>query len=198
MTLVTMAALVAGARSGRVISFPTDTVPALGVIASQASNIYALKERPTDKPLILMAASLEELFAFIDTDHPALSNWQNLASAKLPGALTLVLPANKRGQQLNSGAQTLGIRMPNNGSAIALLQQTGTLLTTSANKSGEPPLRELREIAADFPDVLIMHDRDLVAIAGSGKPSTVIKWTESGWQVLRQGQVSVANLRDDR
>jgi L-threonylcarbamoyladenylate synthase len=197
MALVTMAALVAGARSGRVISFPTDTVPALGVIASQSSAIFALKERPEHKPLILMAASLEELFAFIDTEHPALSNWQQLASAKLPGALTLVLPANKRGQQLNPGAQTLGIRMPNNGSAIALLQQTGALLTTSANKSGAPPLRELGKIAENFSDVLVLHDRDLVAIAGSGEPSTVIKWTEDGWQVLRQGQVSVANLRDD-
>ncbi len=197
MALVTMAALVAGARSGRVISFPTDTVPALGVIASQSSAIFALKERPEDKPLILMAASLEELFAFVDTEHPALSNWQHLASTKLPGALTLVLPANQRGQRLNPGSQTLGIRIPNCGSAIALLQQTGALLTTSANKSGEPPLGELGKIAEKFPGVLVMHDRDLEAIAGSGQASTVIKWTESGWQVLRQGQVSVANLRDD-
>lgn len=196
--MVTMAALVAGARSGRVISFPTDTVPALGVIASRSSAIFTLKGRPEDKPLILMAATLEELFAFIDTEHPALANWLDLAGAKLPGALTLVLPVNKRGQQLNPGAQTLGIRMPNNGVAIAILQQTGALLTTSANKSGEPPLGELGEIAKEFPDVLVMHDRDLEAIAGSGEPSTVIKWAESGWQVLRQGQVSVANLRDDR
>lgn len=195
--MVTMAALVAGARSGRVISFPTDTAIALGVIASQASNIYALKERPRDKPLILMAASLDELFAFVDTEHPALSNWLDIASTMLPGALTLVLPANQSGKQLNPEAQTLGIRIPNCGTAIAILQQTGALLTTSANKSGEPPLGELGEIAAVFPTVLVMHDRDLEAIAVGAQPSTVIKWTDSGWQVLRQGQVSVTNLRDD-
>lgn len=195
--MVTIAALVAGTRSGRVISFPTDTVPALGVIASQASAIFALKGRPENKPLILMAATLEELFAFIDTEHPEIANWWRIASSKLPGALTLVLPANKLGQGLNAGAQTLGIRMPRNATAIALLQQTGALLTTSANKSGEPPLDELGKIAMEFPDVLVMCDRDLEAIAGSGQPSTVITWTESGWQVLRQGQVSVADLRDD-
>jgi L-threonylcarbamoyladenylate synthase len=197
MTMVTMAALVAGARSGRAISFPTDTVPALAAIASQAAAIFALKDRSLDKPLILMAARLDELLDFIDTKHPALPIWRHLACAKLPGALTLILPANERGKQLNPGATTLGIRIPNCAEAIAILQQTGPLLTTSANKSGEPPLRELGKIAACFPQVLAIADRSKSAIVGSGLPSTVIQWTDDGWQVLRQGQVNVDDLRND-
>jgi L-threonylcarbamoyladenylate synthase len=194
MALVTMAALVAGARSGRVISFPTDTVPAIAAIAARADAIFALKERPQDKPLILMAARLAELLDFVDINHPALEIWQQLACAKLPGALTLVLPANERGQQLNPGASTLGIRIPKCDEAIAILQQTGPLLTTSANKSSEPPLRELGKIAARFPHILVMSDRDPNAITGSGLPSTVVKWTDDAWQVLRQGQVRIDNL----
>jgi L-threonylcarbamoyladenylate synthase len=191
MSLVTMSALVAGARSGRIISFPTDTVPAIAAIADRADAIFALKERPPDKPLILMAARLAELLDFIDTDRPALRIWQRLACAKLPGALTLVLPANERGRRLNLGASALGIRIPKCDEAIAVLQQTGALLTTSANKSGEPPLRELGKIDACFPHVLVWRDRDPNAITGSGLPSTVVKWTDDGWQVLRQGQVRI-------
>jgi L-threonylcarbamoyladenylate synthase len=194
MALVTMAALVAGARSGRVISFPTDTVPAIAASAARADAIFALKERPQDKPLILMAARLAELLDFVDTNHPALEIWQRLACAKLPGALTLVLPANERGRQLNHGAMTLGIRIPKCDRAIAVLQQTGSLLTTSANRSGELPLRELGKIDAQFPHVLVMRDRDPNAITGSGLPSTVVKWTDDGWQVLRQGQIRIDNL----
>jgi L-threonylcarbamoyladenylate synthase len=195
--MVSMAALVAGARAGKLVSFPTDTVPALAAIPTAAAEIFTLKQRSSDKPLILMAATLAELLEFADTSQTAVSVWREVAEQYFPGALTLVLPANERGCCLNPGFTTVGIRIPACPEAIAILQQTGALLTTSVNKSGETPLLSLSEIARQFPQVLTLEDCwgcDKTAITGSGQPSTVVEWTATGWQVRRQGQVHLPRL----
>jgi L-threonylcarbamoyladenylate synthase len=200
MTLVSMAALVAGARAGQVVSFPTDTVPALAVVSDRASAIYQLKDRPSRKPLILMAARLADFASFIDPrlDPKAQASFQQLATLYLPGALTIILPASELGRSLNVNMQTIGMRIPDQPTAIAILQQTGPLLTTSANRSGEAPIDTTAAIAAQFPTVLALGDvpgsyNPYLAI-GSGQPSTVIEWTNSGWLVRRQGQVDIADI----
>jgi L-threonylcarbamoyladenylate synthase len=69
------------------------------------------------------------------------------------------------------------------------LQQTGALLTTSANLSGQDPIRQLDQIAQSFPQVEVLETVDPNLETGSGLPSTVVAWTSSGWQLLRQGAV---------
>ena len=182
-----MASLVAGGRSGAVISFATDTVPALAVRPSDRHKIYSLKQRPAQKPLILMADDLEELFAYIDTNHPDYAIWRATAAQYLPGALTLVLPVNELGKSLNPNFDKLGIRIPNHQGAIAVLQQTGALLTTSANLSGTEPLRDMRAIAETFPEVLVW---DCGAEMGSQPASTVAEW-QGQWVILRQGAIQL-------
>ena len=190
MALVSLVALVAGARSGKLVSFPTDTVPALAVRPDRSGDIFMLKERSPDKPLILMAASWQEFLPFIDVENPALATWQETASKYFAGAVTLVLPASDRGCQLNQGFTTLGVRTPDSKTAIAILQQTGALLTTSANKSNQPPLRKMTEIDAHFPNVLTLGDGiNITELSGSGLPSTVVEWTADKWLVRRQGTV---------
>ncbi len=190
MALVSLAALVAGARSGKLVSFPTDTVPALAVRPDRSGDIFTLKERSPDKPLILMAASWQEFLPFLDVENPALATWQETASRYFAGAVTLVLPASDRGCQLNQGFTTLGVRIPDSKTAIAILQQTGAMLTTSANKSNQPPLRKMVEISAHFPSVLTLGDGiDINELLGSGLPSTVVEWTTDKWLLRRQGAV---------
>lgn len=190
MALVSLAALVAGARSGKLVSFPTDTVPALAVRPDRSGDIFKLKERSPDKPLILMAASWQEFLPFIDVENPALVTWQQTASKYFAGAVTLVLPASDRGCQLNQGFTTLGLRIPDSKTAISILQQTGAMLTTSANKSNQPPLRKMNDINELFPNVLTLGDGiDINELSGSGLPSTVVEWTSDNWLVRRQGAV---------
>ena len=192
MGLVSLAALITGARSGKLVSFPTDTVPALAVRPDRRSDIFMLKQRSPDKPLILMAASWQELLPFIDIENKALATWQQVAQKYFPGAVTLVLPASDRGCMLNQGFRTLGIRIPDSKIAIAVLQQTGAMLTTSANQSNQPPLRKMLEIAENFPSVLALGDGISISQqSGSGLPSTVIEWTANDWLVRRQGAVQV-------
>jgi L-threonylcarbamoyladenylate synthase len=198
MTQVALAELVAGAISGKVISFPTDTVPALAVKPDLAELIFQLKQRSIDKPLILMGASLEDLLPYLLDLDGNLNKRLKSVDQYIPGALTLVLNASSRVPQAMNpqNPSTIGIRVSDNAIALSILQQTGPLATTSANLSGEPPLRTMNAIDRAFPDVLVWDGGNLEnqKDSGSGLPSTVAKWQEKGWEVLRQGSVSLENL----
>lgn len=196
MALVSLISLVASARSGKLVSFPTDTVPALAVRPDRSADIFTLKQRSPDKPLILMAASWQEFLPFLDIAHPDLATWQQIAQKYFAGAVTLVLPASDRGCLLNQGFTTLGVRIPDSKIAIAILQQTGAMLTTSANKSNEPPLRKMIEINDAFPSVMTLGEAiNINERSGSGLPSTVVEWTKTGWVVRRQGAVALTKRR---
>ncbi len=191
MTQVSMAELIVGLRSGCLASFPTDTVPALAALPEQAELIFTAKQRSQDKPLILMAASAADLWSFVAGSVEEWQIWQQVASLYWPGALTLVLPASERvPKAINPTApSTIGLRVPNCAIALSILSQTGPLATTSANLSGQLPLQTMAEITAQFPDVLTLAKE--LAVNSVGIPSTVAKWTSSGWEILRQGAVNI-------
>jgi L-threonylcarbamoyladenylate synthase len=198
MTQVALAELVAGAIAGKVISFPTDTVPALAVKPDLAKLIFQLKQRSIDKPLILMGASLQDLLPYVlDLDGNLKARLKSIEEY-IPGALTLVLEASSQVPQTMNpqNPTTIGIRVPDSAIALSILQQTGPLATTSANVSGEPPLRTMNEIERVFSNVLVLDLGDLEnqKAIGSGLPSTVAKWQETSWEILRQGSVSLENL----
>lgn len=196
MTQVSMMDLITGACSGQLLSFPTDTVPALAVRPDCSELIFKTKQRSQDKPLILMGASPESLWPYVRGTTAELESWQQVAQTYWPGALTLVLPASdKVPVAMNqTDPTTIGVRVPNSSVAIAILSQTGPLATTSANRSGEPPLQTMAEIEEQFPEVLTLQLRqpEAVKLPTSGVPSTVAKWTGSGWEILRQGSVQLS------
>lgn len=208
-------------RAGNILaSFPTDTVPALASRPEDGELIYRAKNRTKDKPLILMAATLEDLLPYVQGTTTAIAHWQQVTDQYWPGALTLVLPASDRlpaamnpGQTgLTAGMsdgtrrlppiRTIGVRVPAHPLARQILSQTGPLATTSVNKSGQPPLMTLPEIRQQFPEVLTLSDEAIqslmpplgeASISGSGVPSTVIRWQKNQWELLRSGTV-VPNL----
>lgn len=182
--------LVNAAKNGQLISFPTDTVPALASLPEKAEFIFNAKQRSLDKPLILMAAKAEDLWDYVIGDPRELLIWQNVIDQYWPGALTLVLPASKKVPLVMNphDITTIGVRVPNNIIAQNILAQTGPLATTSVNLSGQPALETLSEIQTYFPEVITL---DSVEYKGLGIPSTVAKWTKNGWEILRQGGVQL-------
>ncbi|MEA5565061.1 L-threonylcarbamoyladenylate synthase [Anabaena sp. UHCC 0399] len=196
MTKVSLEELIASACSGFVVSFPTDTVPALAVLPEKAALIFATKQRSQDKPLILMAADAEDLWPYVQGSEAEYQIWQQVVDQYWPGGLTLVLPASDRVPKAMNPTDptTIGIRVPKSAIAQKILSQTGPLATTSANLSGQPALETMAEIAAQFPEVMTWES---TATEFSSKntalsqPSTVAKWTGSNWQILRQGAVNL-------
>jgi L-threonylcarbamoyladenylate synthase len=205
MASVSLTELISGARSGKfVVSFPTDTVPALAVRPDCSDRIFAVKQRSLTKPLILMGASADDLWRYVSGTQAERNMWQQVADQHWPGALTLVLPASDRLPiEMNPhDSTTIGIRVPNHAIARHILTETGPLATTSANLSGQAPLLTASEINAQFPDVLLLSPTDLKNLArklqfdktanpeaGTRVPSTVVKWESGNWQILRQGQI---------
>lgn len=193
MTLVSFSDLVTGAREGKVVSFPTDTVPALAVRPDRAEAIFQLKQRETMKPLILMGASPEQLWSYVTGTPEELAIWDKIAQQYLPGQLTLVLPSSSQvPRAVNPKTpDTIGIRVPDCAIAQQVFQAAGVLATTSANRSGEPPLTTPEAIDQAFPEVLVLAEA--VPMVSSGLPSTVAKWTGQDWEILRQGKIQIIN-----
>ena len=195
MALVSKAELIDRAVRGQVVSFPTDTVPALAVKPEQAQLIYQLKQRSFKKPLILMAASVADLEPYIEQSCQAKSGWKAIAKKYWPGALTMVLEASDLvPQKLNqTNTKTIGIRIPNHSQTQSVLQQTGVMATTSANISGQNALLTSKEIEETFTEIAILEDTSPTKPQGSNLPSTIVQWQNAkNWQILRQGSVLFA------
>lgn len=194
MTQVSLDTLVAGAIAGRVVSFPTDTVPALAAKPDCSEEIFMVKQRRADKPLILMGASAEDLWSFCQGTPPELAIWQQVADKFWPGALTLVLPSSARVPRgMNPlNPTTIGVRVPDLAIARQILARTGPLATTSANLSGQPPLSTMEAVNAQFPEVLtlLLSNRE-TPTSVSGVPSTVARWQGDRWEILRQGEIQL-------
>lgn len=196
MTRVSLEAFVRAARAGELVSFPTDTIPALAARGDRAGLIFDAKQRPPNKPLILMAARSEDLWPYVAGSEGERQIWQQTADRYWPGALTLVLPASDRVPSAMNPTDptTIGVRVPNSEVARTVLTQTGPLATTSANRSGEAPLRTTEAIEAQFPRVYLLPSELTANASSGGVPSTVAKWTGQDWEILRQGAVRLAPL----
>lgn len=197
MLKVSLPQLVDAARAGQVVSFPTDTLPALAAKPEQSAEIYRLKHRQVHKPLILMAAKASELWPYVRGTADEQAQWHAMAELYWPGALTLVLPATGLHPTAMTPAnpRTLGIRVPRNDVALEILAATGPLATTSANRSGQPPLRNADDIAEMFPQVQVLGTAngggDPEERTVAPQPSTVVAWKNSAWQVLREGAIAL-------
>ena len=173
-------------KKGSLALFPTDTLPALCSCPKYSKEIWAIKKRPSNKPLILMGGCLDDLFEFV---HPcAIEDGLKLANNYWPGALTIVLPTiGNVSKNLNSNSNSLGFRVPALGLARDLLMKTGPLATTSANISGESPVKDALEASIKFPGIPILAP--VPWPKSSGLASTVVEWKEGEWNLLRAGSV---------
>ncbi len=157
--------------AGGVALLPTDTIYGLHALAANqqaVDQIAAIKERPGDKAFVVIAASIEQLEAMKVTVPDALRTvW--------PAPLTAILPA---------GTSTIAARVPDLGWLRDLLDRTGPLVSTSANRSGEAPIT-----SPEMLDSAIKNRLDALLDQGrhDGKPSTIVDFTGSEPRMVREG-----------
>jgi len=173
-------------RQGSLALFPTDTLPAISSYPEYSKKIWSIKQRPLNKPLILMGGCLEDLFEFVKPC--AIEDGLKIAKTYWPGALTIILPTiGNLSNYLNCNSNSLGFRVPALKIARDLLLETGPLATTSANISGKSPVKDELEASIQFPGIPILGP--VPWPNSSGMASTVIEWNEGKWKVLRSGSV---------
>ena len=192
MNLINCKSAMKTLRSGLPIIFPTDTLPAIGCLPRFSKIIYEFKKRDRNKPLILMGSKYEQLIDYVH--ESAKEDFEKIASKYWPGALTMVIPSSEQQNvSVTSKDHTLGIRIPNSAIAQSLLQETGPLLTSSANISGFKGSITVEGIALDFPSLKILSP--IPWGESSGKASTIIFWKKRGdWRLIREGEVVVREL----
>jgi len=174
-------------KKGSLGLFPTDTLPALCSYTKYSKQIWTIKKRPLNKPLILMGGCIEDLFDFVKPC--AIEDGLKMAKIHWPGALTIILPTlGNVSETLNCNSNSIGFRVPDLRVARELLLQTGPLATTSANISGKSPVKDALEASIQFPGVPILGP--LPWPSSSGIASTVIEWKgKAKWNLLRPGSV---------
>lgn len=191
MTADPIAEAVAAARSGELIVLPTDTVYGLGARPDDpaaTARVFEAKQRPPGLTLPVLVSSTAEARRVAVFDDRA----ERLALFSWPGALTLVLPrsAESVGWELGGQSETIGVRVPSDPLAIALLARTGPLAVSSANLSGGAPATTCDELVAVFGDsvaVYLCRDEPL-----SGSASTVVDLAHGEPTVLREGAMDPA------
>ncbi|MBQ9480273.1 MAG: threonylcarbamoyl-AMP synthase [Selenomonadaceae bacterium] len=178
-------------RRRELVAFPTETVYGLGAngldpVACQ--KIFAVKGRPSDKPLSLHVSSVEMIDRIAHVSPLA----QRLIETFLPGPLTLILP--KRSvvpDEVTCGLSTVGIRMPDNDIALALIEAAGVpIAAPSANRSGRPSPTSAQDVLDELNGLI-----PLVLDGGEcrlGQASTILD-VES-MKILRAGSISIDQL----
>ena len=196
-------------RRGEVAIFPTDTVYGLGVAVNAADGpgaLYALKGRDEGKPIAWLVDGPEALCRY-GCDAPVIARLA--AAAFWPGPLTLIVRASDAvPPAFRSAAGTIGLRMPDDARALALIRAAGApLATTSANPSGTPAPRTFSEVdgalaARAAAVVWEGGGEDAFGIARgaeaesapSGCASTVLDCTTAPPRILREGAIPLSAI----
>jgi tRNA threonylcarbamoyl adenosine modification protein (Sua5/YciO/YrdC/YwlC family) len=178
---------------GDLIVLPTDTV--YGIAAKPddpqaVARIFTAKGRPEDRPLPVLGASFEALRSVAVFDARATA----LAWELWPGPLTLVLPrADGFDHDLGGSDPNVAVRVPSSGIALEVLDRSGPLAVTSANRSGEANCSTIEEAERLLGDSIAVY---LDGGPCEGDPSTILSLVGDEPELLREGPIGVNKLGD--
>lgn len=180
-------------KNGEVVAIPTETVYGLAADASNEDalrQIYAIKSRPSDNPLIVHIADVSQVEHFAAEFSPLA---KKLALAFWPGPFTLVLPAKEGVSKIVRGNQpTVALRVPNHALTLQLLKESGLALAApSANKYTQLSPTSADHVLAGLGDALPVLDGGKCDV---GIESTIVAVQGEDWQLLRLGMVSEASV----
>lgn len=176
-------------RDGGVIVYPTDTVYALGCAIDQPKAIERLRTIRGGKDsteLSIVCSEIGEVAEFAKVDNLVFK----LLRRNLPGPFTFILPASSKiSDKVMVGRKTVGIRIPDNSIAQAIVRELGMPLVTASVRTDN-----VGEEIEYITDPELIHERypavEAVVDGGMGDnhASTVADCTQSGEvEIVRQG-----------
>ncbi len=179
-------------KAGKIVAIPTETVYGLAADAyceSAIRQVFAVKGRPVDHPLIMHVSANWDLTTWV-TFVP--TNAKILIKAFWPGPLTLILDLkpNAISPLVTGGQTTIAIRAPAHVAAQALLNGLGRpLVAPSANPFGKISPTTALHVQTGFPteDFLILDG----GRCDVGIESTIVRVTEQGYKILRAGTITI-------
>ena len=177
-------------RSGQLICIPTETVYGLAANAlnpEAVAEIYNVKGRPSDNPLIVHISDFEQIYPLVK-EVP--DKARQLAEKFWPGPLTIILKKSDLiPDKTSGGLDTVAVRFPSHPVARAVITAARTpLAAPSANLSGKPSPTDLEHCVADLngkiPGIIDGGKCDV------GVESTVITLVTEPPRILRPGGIT--------
>ncbi|HCH50307.1 MAG TPA: L-threonylcarbamoyladenylate synthase type 1 TsaC [Proteus sp.] len=146
--------IVSALQNNQVIAYPTEAVFGLGCDPDSEQAVMALlalKQRPIEKGLILIADNYEQLKPYIDDDMLTQTQRERMF-VSWPGPVTWVIPAKASTPKWLTGKfSSLAVRVTAHALVKALCLAYGKpIVSTSANLSGLPPCRTVDEVEGQF------------------------------------------------
>jgi L-threonylcarbamoyladenylate synthase len=170
-------------KRGEVIVAPTDTIYGLHAVAANdpaVRKIFAIKGRSEEKPLPVLFSSVEQL----EEAGAILSEEVRETLREIwPAPFTAVVPL-LRPIPASAGAATVAARVPSVPWLLRLIERTGPLASTSANRSGLEPVSDPSSLPTEL-------EREVGGLIDAGRvggrPSTIVDFTGASPRVLRSG-----------
>jgi L-threonylcarbamoyladenylate synthase len=195
-----LGATIAHLQGGGVLAYPTETLYGFGtaVESDAVEALVQLKERPANKPFLLLIAGsdmLDRLGLTLTRDA------SSLAARHWPGPVTLVLPGGERRvpARLRGPEGGIAVRWTSHPGLQRLLRAYGDAITsTSANRPRQPPAMSAYEIVQQWPGAIA---RGQIRVLDGGRlepsePSTVVDCLGARPRVIRPGAIPADVLRE--
>ena len=171
-------------EAGEVIAYPTDTVYGLGCDLTNkkaVDKLYAIKRMEKSHQLAFICPDLGDIarYAVVENAH------YRILRHFLPGPYCFILTATREVPKLiQSKRKTVGIRIPNSEVIRAITRELGRpVISTTAQRAGEDPHVDQREIDDAFPGLALVLDGG----GGGMVPTTVVDLTTVPPVVVREG-----------
>jgi tRNA threonylcarbamoyl adenosine modification protein (Sua5/YciO/YrdC/YwlC family) len=181
-------------QSGQLVVLPTDTVYGVGADAFDSTavgDLLAAKGRGRDMPVPVLVGSwstIEGLVNMVST-----TTW-DLVEAFWPGGLTLIVEqAPSLTWDLGDARGTVAVRMPLHPVAIELLEKTGPMAVSSANRTGKAPALTAQDAQEQLGDDIAVYLDG--GPARTGVASTIVDVTAEVPRIVRAGAVTADELR---
>ncbi len=173
-----------------VLAFPTETVYGFGFRWDSPlayDRLCKIKNRRPDKPIAVMTGTTFDLSQFFEISPRA----KKVMDAFLPGPLTCLVKAKENAPtQTHLGTFVAGIRIPNKKELLSFLNDLPyPLQVTSANRSGEPALKDFKDVYDLFLNEPLVEGM-IEGECQSGTPTTVVDLQGDSPLVIRQGEIT--------
>ena len=172
-------------RDGDLVVYPTETVYGLGADAlceAAVERVFDAKRRDRDKPVSLAVADVDAALAYVDATHREEAFMREF----LPGPVTVLCEkTDEVPDALTGGRSRVGVRVPDNEMALALLREAAPtpVTSTSANVSGRSSATRVADLDSEIRDAAAVVLDGGETAGGTG--STVVN-VETG-EIHRRG-----------
>ena len=176
-------------KDGRLVIMPTDTI--YGIIGDATNEdvinkVYEVKERPHDKPLLILVSNLSMLHELV-TEIP--KETEKIIKKFWPGPLTILFKkSSKVSDTLTANSALVAIRMPNDKRLLNIMNHLNRpLISTSANISSHDAITNPNQLEEKMKEKI-----DLIVDEGTvnNEASTLITIVNGKIEILREGSLT--------